>query len=326
MPELNLVCLRTDRIGDLILTMPAMEAAARLAGGGTTAVVVAERTRPLVEGQPWVRSIFSWDPSQPAAPLREWLKASRFDAAIFFHPRPASVWAARQAGVRRRVGTAYRWYSFLLSDRVPLHRRENLRHELQYGLELLRPLGIALDDAPLIAPVIPEPARREADGLRHDRNIPIDYAVIHPGSGGSAMNATEGWYGRLAGAVEAAGMPVVMTGVSRELDVAEGALASAGLPTERFVATGSLGTLAAILEGARVVLGPSTGPLHLAAAMGTPTVSFFPPVHSMSPVRWRPYGARGEVLLPPAGAPLPGCMDRIDPSAAAATAVRIARA
>src|SRR6185503_20325379 len=118
MPPLKLVCFRTDRIGDVILTMPAMAAAAREAGGGTTAVVVAERTRPLIEEQPWVSEIHSWDPTQPAGPLRAWLERSRFDAAVFFHPRPAAALAAWRAGVARRIGTAYRWYSLLFTDRV----------------------------------------------------------------------------------------------------------------------------------------------------------------------------------------------------------------
>jgi len=322
---MKIVCLRTDRIGDVILTMPAMAAAAKLAGAGTTSVVVSEHTRPLVEGQSWVDGIYSWDPSQPAGPLREWLRASGFDAAVFFHPRPASVVAAWRAGIPRRIGTRFRWYSFLLSDRVSIHRRENIRHELEYGLDLLKPLGIALDTAPLIAPIVPDAARAELAALEHKRNMPARYAVIHPGSGGSALNATGDWYGRLAAAVEATGLPVVMTGLPKEMDLAEGALATGGLPTERFLASSSLPVLAAVMDGARVVLGPSTGPLHLAAAMGAPTVSFFPPVHSISPVRWRPRGTVGEVLMPPPGVPLDGCMDRIAPDEAAATAARIAR-
>ena len=52
------------------------------------------------------------------------------------------------------------------------------------------------------------------------------------------------------------------------------------------------------MEGAQVVVGPSTGPLHLAAAMGRPTVGLYSVVKSQSPVRWRPWGRRSVVLQP----------------------------
>jgi heptosyltransferase-2 len=150
--------------------------------------------------------------------------------------------------------------------------------------------------------------------------------VIHAGSGGSALNATPAWYGRLASALESAGLPVVLTGSIPETARAHVALAVARLAATRFVAPPSLMGLAAVLDKARIVLGPSTGPLHLAAALGVPTLSFFPPVHSMSPVRWRPRGTVGEVLLPPDHAPIATCMDHIPPDSAAAAAIRLARA
>jgi len=321
----RIVCFRTDRIGDLILTMPAMAAVARWAQGGRVSVVAAEGPRDLLEGQPWIAEVFPWDSTHAGGPLREWLRLREFDTAVYFYPRPAAAFAGWLADIPQRIGTAYRWYAPLFTDRVKIHRRENLRHEVQYNLELLAPLGPPPADAELIAPIIPEEARLEAETLRRLQKLPERYAVIHAGSGGSALNATPAWYGRLAAALEHAGLPVIMTGLVPETARAQVALNSARLPPTRFIAPPTLMVLAALLDRARVVMGPSTGPLHLAAALGVPTVTFFPPVHSMSPVRWRPRGKVGEVLMPPTDVPLGGCMDTITPDDATAVARRLAR-
>lgn len=322
----RIVCFRTDRIGDLILTMPAMAAAAAMAEGARVSVVAAEGPRALLEGQPWIAEVFPWDSTHAGGPLRDWLRLRSFDTAVYFYPRPASAIAGWLADIPQRIGTAYRWYAPLFTERVKIHRKENLRHELEYNLDLLAPLGTPPKDAPLIAPIIPDVARIEADTLRRLQKLPERYAVIHAGSGGSSLNATPAWYGRLAAALEAAGLPVIMTGLLPETARAQVALTGARLPATRFLAPPTVMTLAAVLDRARVVLGPSTGPLHLAAALGVPTVSFFPHVHAMSPVRWRPRGARSEVLMPPPGTTATGSMDQLAIGDAVATATRIMRA
>ncbi|GAF81003.1 unnamed protein product [marine sediment metagenome] len=57
--------------------------------------------------------------------------------------------------------------------------------------------------------------------------------------------------------------------------------------------------LTAVIAQAKLFVSGSTGPMHLAAAVGTPTLSFFSPVRSCSPRRWGPMGATGTVILPP---------------------------
>lgn len=60
-----------------------------------------------------------------------------------------------------------------------------------------------------------------------------------------------------------------------------------------------LPTLAAILKEAAVFVGPSTGPIHLAAAVGTPVVALFGPVRTTGPERWGPLGEAHTVFVPP---------------------------
>ena len=59
-------------------------------------------------------------------------------------------------------------------------------------------------------------------------------------------------------------------------------------------------SLAGLLSLAEVVIANSTGPLHLAGAVGTRVIGLYPHTEAMSPVRWGPLGTGHQVVLPPA--------------------------
>lgn len=319
-----LALFRTDRIGDLVLTLPAMKAVKQAFPEARVAAVVAPRTRAIADGQPFLDEVFAWEPGLGRGTLEAWLRG--FDTMVCFYPRPAIAFAAWRAGVAVRIGTRYRWYSPFFNRRVPVRRRTNLRHELQYNLELLRPLGIDLADAPLVPPPEVPGAAAAATTLIAAAGLPERFALVHPGSGGSALNASPGWYGRMAAAIEAAGLAVAVTGTPVEAARAATTLAGAGLPVTRFITPPSLPVLTAVLARARVVIGPSTGPLHLAAAAGVPTVGLYPRVHAQSPVRWAPRGPAGLVLQPAMMTRLPNPMDGIAPADVVSAVARVMRA
>ncbi len=321
------VCFRTDRIGDLLMTMPAMAALSRTYPHCRVTAVVSPLTRQLIEGQPWVHEVFVWDHTQPLAPLTDFLRRSSFDTAVLFYPRFKPALAAVLARIPVRIGTLYRWYSFLFTHRVAVHRSANIHHEVEYNLELLQPLRIYFSPSKevggnLIAPVISDEASAEAESLLQRQKIPRPYLVVHPTCGGSALNATPEHYGDIARLLEGAGYFVVLTGTTGESAQVLAATRTAGLPESRFIAPGNLSALAAVLREACAVVGPATGPLHLAASLGVPTVALYAPMHTQSPVRWRPRGDRGVVLLPhPAvcpsclgpRCPMYNCVNTIDP-------------
>lgn len=313
---MKVVCFRTDRIGDVVLTLPAMKALAD--AGHEVSAVVSPLTAPLAAGQPFLREVLEWNHSMPTAPLIGWLRRNGFDAAVCFFPRPVIAWALLQAGVPVRVGTAYRWYSFLFNRRVAVHRSAQNRHEAEFNFELLAPLGVGPSRIELVRPVF---------GSLGPADLPGRFAVIHPIGGGSALNATLETWGRIGEGMEAAGLPVVFTG-------APGDRASLKrLGSVRIVTPMGLDELCGVLSRAEVVVGPSTGPVHLAAALGRPVVALYPPLKSQHLVRWRPYSAAATVLTPHeavcpsclgTACPIWNCVDRIAPDRVVAAAIAAA--
>jgi len=339
----NAVVFRNDKIGDLILAMPAMAALKRKHPACRITAVVSPLTADLVAseagdrpagstplamsaavaGQPWLDAVFRWGTGDSIGALYRFLRDGKFDTAVFLLPKAKPALAAFLARIPVRIGTVCRWFSPLFNRRVYDFRSRNLRHEAEYNIGLLKPLGVELTgQASAIPPLIPPKARDRARELVARSGIPGGYVVIHPVGGGSALNCSPAHYGRIAAALEKAGFPVLVTGTGQDRPRAGTVLKAAGLPENRFMCPDTLPVLGALLGAARAVIGPATGPLHLAASLAIPTVTLIAPIRSQSPLRWHPLGDRGTVLLPvnkvcpkcdPARCRQYNCMDAIDP-------------
>jgi len=267
-------------LGDLVLTFGVLGA---LASDGDvwlvapwSAAQLAARCVPgvaAVDGdQPrWAR-LYAPSPPAPDADMAAALGAAR--AVVTFVARPDDPWSAHVAALAPRAVRAAvspRPASDWTGHVVDWHRRE------------LAAQGLALDLAPL-------PARRTAAGG------PV---VLHPGSGALVKCWPPARFAALADALLAEGHAVqVVLGQAERERWREGEL-------RRWRAAydvrqpASLGALADVIEGAALFVGNDSGPTHLAAARGVPTVALFGPT---SPARWRPQGAAVTVVAPPAPA------------------------
>jgi heptosyltransferase III len=135
--------------------------------------------------------------------------------------------------------------------------------------------------------------------------------VVHPGASVPARAISADLAATLVGRLVDDGWGVVVTGSRAERGLAANV---AGSPRRSGVVNlaGHLGLpgLAAVLDGAEVVVCGNPGPAHLAAAVGTPVAEVFAPVVPAS--RWRPWGVPS-ILLGDQGVPCAGCRTRCCP-------------
>lgn len=316
---IKVLFVRTDGIGDLILTLPAAGALKRQQTHIRLCYLVSPYAAPLLEHHPYVDEVLC-DPGPQSPKARMQILQGGFDAVIFFKPYLEWFWAAYRAGIRKRIGTGYRWYSFLLTDRVYEHRSYFDKHEAQYNLNLLGPLGV--DPAPFSPPKLHtthleiEQADDLLSGLARPR------VVIHPGNI-YARNWRPERYLDLVKELRSLGFSVVLTGSAQErktfLDAGrEGDVANS--KAVDLMGCLDLRQLISVISRCDLVISGSTGPMHIAAALGVATVSLFDPRRGSSPVRWGPLGERGIVLKPDVPTcekciyekcPYWDCMDRI---------------
>ncbi|HEY4613373.1 MAG TPA: glycosyltransferase family 9 protein, partial [Bacteroidota bacterium] len=122
--------------------------------------------------------------------------------------------------------------------------------------------------------------------------------VLHPGSGGSARDWSPQNFSLLARLLTQRGYRVVVTGGPGEEQLAQSVMSSAGEGVHALVNRLSLLELAAFFKNVTLVIANSTGPLHIAAAVGTPVIGFYPPIRACSPERWGPYTEKKTVFVP----------------------------
>ncbi len=305
-PEKILV-VRTDRLGDVILTLPLISALRRSFPRSHIALLLRRYTGSIVEGHRDVDEIVWCDDAGgniPFITLLFRLRRERFDAAIAVYPRFRIAVLLFLSGIPLRIGSGYRFYSVLFNRRVYEHRKDARRHELEYNLNLLRPLGIE-PPAPgaevEFGIVVPDASGERVDSVLSAAGVGEGsaFVVLHPGTGKSAREwprARMAELGRRIGMDLQ--MPVVITGTKAEAGVVRGLAAEIGSSAIPLPGVLSLKELAALLRRAAVWVGNSTGPLHLAVAVGTPVVGLYPQLRPMSARRWGPYTVRSRVHVP----------------------------
>ncbi len=287
----SILIVRTDRLGDVLLTTPVSTALRQAFPKAKITWLVRPYTAPLLEHNPDVDQILI-DRGGSAGDLSEQIKKGKFDAAIVVYPRWRIAWALWRAGVPVRIGPASKLYSILFTKRVWQHRSEGKKHEADYNLELLEPLGIPFKRYPTRFVLTDEEkriARKTLESHRITFSKPL--VILHPGSGGSSARWPLTHFMALGDKLQMAGCDVVVTSGPGEnyqylmIDNMH------RIPV--FIAAGSVSVreLAAIFSCADLVVTNSTGPLHLAVALGVPTVSIYSPIPTCHPKRWGPYPA-----------------------------------
>lgn len=230
------------------------------------------------------------------APLSERYGAAIVTWATF---RTALLpWLAR---IPIRVGQSRRLYSVLFTQRVVVRSElgDRTTHWTQILLDYARAIGCDLADArPQFA--VSDEDRSASRVLLRVHDIDGPYYLLHPTRGLSAQRSrwpTAGFVALARQLVARDRFPVLVTGAPDDAGIAETIAAGAGRGVIAVAGATTIGGFAALAETARAVVAMDSGPMHVAAAVGAPTVGIFA-LQSDEPDRWAPLGPRVAVVRP----------------------------
>lgn len=303
----RILVVRTDKIGDVVLTTPAIAALrkkfpdARIVGLTSTTAAEIYRLSPHLDER------LVLDPALYSGFFGFWrlvrrLRQEKFQAVVVWQTRMFVAMALLFAGIRYRIGPYSKWWSWLSYN---LGRRQNRSavemHEADYNIQLLKDFGINVSDTWETTHLkVDDESRREALRFFVEKGLSKRYktVAIHPGMAGSALNWPEAHYTALArrliqrynvvitgGPGESALVDRVYQGMARQQNYA---------PDQpvftKYVGEKGLAVTIAVLDQCDAVVAPSTGPMHLSVALQKKVVTIFPPIKVQSAVRWGPYG------------------------------------
>lgn len=300
MSRKKILLVRTDRLGDVILSTPVATALKKKWPETHVTFLARRYTAEILRCHPHVDDSLELDGAEIAGDfsrLRRVLRQKEFDTAIVLHPRPELAWAIWRSGIAQRVGSGYRWYSFLFNRRVFEHRKNAAHHEAEYNLRLLQPLGITEAEVEFHFTLALK-ERERIDAKLDALGVGARPIILHPGSGGSARDWPPEYFANLADLLrQQTGLPVVFTGAGNEAALMAAILQQTTTKPISLCDRLSLTELARLCQRAAIFVSNSTGPLHLAVMVGTAVVAFYPPIQACRPERWGPYGRRTEVLM-----------------------------
>ena len=301
----NILITRTDRLGDVILTLPLLNSAKKIFKNAKIDLLVKKYLEELLHDYKDIDELIIEENIKSFFSKYKFFKNKKIDLFINVKPGFELALLFFVLRVKYRIGTAYRWYSFLYNFKVYEHRKDSVKHESDYNLNLLKNFFDETDDSKVFHFGYSEDEKKKLNkklnGLPDSR-----YIIVHPGSGGSAKDIP---VKRLALFINKfseiyADYRIVITGTDNEKPVINQLMKNirSDFKTSVHDVSGMLDLkeLMILIDNSDVFISNSTGPVHIAGALNRNIIGFYPNEKPMSDTRWKPL-SENTVILKPGG-------------------------
>jgi lipopolysaccharide heptosyltransferase III len=301
----NILIVRTDRIGDVILSLPLAEIIKRHYPTCKVSFLIREYTKDILFNYPFIDEVIMLKEENGEVLIKEnkaSLKKFNFDFSIVVYPTFKIAWLIYLADIPFRIGTGYRWYSFLFNKKIYVHRKYAEKHELEFNVELLK--AVRINEQITTGNVhfnirISVQSEQKIENILKDNGINNEdfIVIVHPGSSGSAVDLPADKFKEIVQYLSInEKIKIVITGNSKEKKLCEALKINDKILN--FAGMFSLSELIALINKANIMIANSTGPLHIAAALGKHVIGFYPKIPAASAKRWGPYTKKGKVFEP----------------------------
>ena len=300
-PKRILIC-RTDSIGDVMLTLPMAGVLKNLFPDCELLFLGKNYTRNVIECCEHINAFVNWDEMQNNSPSEAIDQISQLNVDVIIHafPRPEIAQLAKKAQIPHRIGTSGRAYHFrTVNHPVFFSRKRSDLHEAQLNLKLLKPLGwkkeLSLDEVSKYYGFtkVPDPSPETKTLL----NLNKFNLILHPKSKGSAREWGVNNFNQLIETLPKDRFEIFITGTEDEGNLIRDELLSKHDFIHDLTGKLNLKQLIAFIASADGLVAASTGPLHLAAALGIHAIGIYPPIRPMHPGRWAPLGEKATFIV-----------------------------
>lgn len=296
----NILVIKLRYIGDVLLATPVLRVLRERFPRAHLAMAVNEGTEDILKWNPDLDEVLAVERRGAAAQIRflREIRRRRFDCVIDLTDGDRSALLAKLSGAPVRIGfnDEHRWRGLLYTSVVK--DQTGIIHRLERHLEALRQLGIEPKVYPPVLCTCAEDEETAAELLEEIKTGGVLFAgplvMLQPG----ARYWFKAWpaerFAELADRLtETSGCRVLVGGDTRDREVAEEIRRRTSSPAAVLAGRTTLLQFAAVLKRCALFVGNDNGPMHMAAAVGTPVVALFGP---SDPSVWGPRFGRSEVL------------------------------
>jgi lipopolysaccharide heptosyltransferase II len=289
----NILCVRLDMLGDVLMTTPALRALKQSRPGRRLTLLTSSAAAALpplvpeiddciIYDAPWMKATAPRTDSRPDFAMIEQLRRMQFDAAVVFtvfsqNPLPAAL-LCLLADIPLRLAHCRENPYQLLTDWVRDPEPEQfIRHEVRRQLDLVATVDCHTTNEWLSLSVPAEATHRIRTVLR-ELGLGSDdpWVLIHPGASAPSRRYPPEYFAQAAELLAIDhDLPIVFSGSLGERELIESIRTAIAPPSHSLAGRLNLPELAALIAQAPLLITNNTGPAHIAAAVGTPVVDLY---------------------------------------------------
>lgn len=297
---LKIVIFRTDRIGDVVLSIGIAEILKKyfenLKIKTYITFAVNGYTKPILENNPFIDEIFVVD-GLSNKEIAEHIKGN--DVSISLFANGNAVYPPFFAKIPIRIGPFSKIRSFLFNFRMSQHRSESIKNEAEYNIDLIKKF-FDIEDLIAYPKIFFKDEEKDFGreyltelGIGHDDK----FIIIHPGSGGSSKDFPLESYFKVANVLAKREVKFLISGNEKELNFYKNKFLGNNhykniLEKHFFEKELNLREFFSIMNYAKIFISNSTGPLHCASALDVKTISFYPKLKTCSSTRWGVFNSK----------------------------------
>jgi ADP-heptose:LPS heptosyltransferase len=293
---------RTDSIGDVVLTLPMCGIIKKRLPGSEIIFLGRSYTQDVVLSCKHVDHFVDYaELSQLSCNEQiDMIRQLKIDAVLHVFPNSQISRLMAKAGIGLRIGASGRLYHYRDCNKIiRLSRRRSALHEAQLNTILLK--GTGIDESFSLQQLVDfygfEPKGHLLAGLSGKIDPKRFKLILHPRSKGSAREWGLDNFSRLISLLPASEYQVFISGTADEGRLLKNWMKT--LPAHVVDMTGQMSLQEFLLFIGQTdgLVAASTGPLHLAAAIGKIAIGIYPPIQPMHPGRWAPLGKHATFLV-----------------------------
>lgn len=289
----NILCVRLDAMGDLLMTTPAIKALKKACPGRKITLLTSPQGAKIAESMPFIDKVMTYsapwmkangeklDPS-PELKLISQLHEEQFDASVIFtvysqNPLPAALMCYLAEIPLRAAHCRENPYSLLTHWQKEDEPEGRLRHEVRRQLDLVAKLGVSAENLPLslsIEEEAQESLRKKLEKLVSKG--PEECVLIHPGATAKSRQYPTENFAQVADLLhQNLGRCILFTGAEEERVLVETIQDQMVAPSVNLAGKLESKELIALIARGPLLISNNSGPVHVAAAVGTPVVVLY---------------------------------------------------
>lgn len=295
---MRILISRTDRIGDVTISTPAIRAVREKYPDSFISVCVSKSAYPLVKNNPFIDDVIILDKKGKhkgifgAILFIFEILFKRFDTVFVLHPSTRVHLTYFLAGIKNRIGFDTKWGG-LLTKKVPHTKQKGEKHEMEYTFDVLRAAGIEPSNKKLEIylsnSILDESELFLAKyGLLKNEK----FIMLHPGSSCPSKRWPVKYFSQLSDAIaEKHNIKIVVVGDENCVSLGQYIKEHTRHKIVDLTGKTDLELLSAIIKRAILFVSNDSGPVHIAVSLGVPVISIFGRNDKgLSPKRWGPLG------------------------------------